>query len=237
MKKVMIAYTLVMVCMFVGIATAENEATFDPTTGQLHIPKVSVGTDHYTVDMQYTTGLNFTITNAAPTSPSEELSISDSTIIKYSGGEILTYNFSYNSQWSDGSGLVSLSGTETSYIYSGYTFSSLEHKCLKIITNVDADTSSSSTNNYYFYDDNGNFIHFLTTNDNYYTNQSQPTSGSLVMPNTLRAGYSWTNDPLLVVLDGDHYHGKRTFTIIKRETIKVPFGNVRSVQDKLFWLI
>lgn len=228
MKKIIFACILSMVCMFVGIATAENEGIFDPTTGQLHIPKVLVGSDYYTVDMQYTDGLNFTLTNAVPNSPAEEPPMSGDTIIEYHGGEILTYNFTYNSHYNDGSGLVDLSGIETSYIYSGYTFSDLPHNCIKIITEMDSGTSSLSTNNYYFYDDNGNFIQFLTSNDNFFTNQSNTASGSKIMPNILMAGYSWTNDPLAIVVDGDVYDGKRTFTIIKKETIRIPFGNVEA---------
>jgi hypothetical protein len=51
-----------------SVALAENEATYDPAAGTLHIPKVIVGILEYQVDMQQMSGLNFTVVNITPAS-------------------------------------------------------------------------------------------------------------------------------------------------------------------------
>lgn len=80
MKKVKLTtwyatiFTLAIVGLF-GIVWAENEATFDLSSDQLHIPKVLVGSDYYEVDMKRTGGANFTITNAKPAASSGSYSV------------------------------------------------------------------------------------------------------------------------------------------------------------------
>ncbi len=51
----------------IGMAQAENEATYSAGTGSLNIPKVLVGSTYYQVDMQQGDGLNFSVTTATPT--------------------------------------------------------------------------------------------------------------------------------------------------------------------------
>ncbi len=153
--------------------------------------------------------------------------ITDNTVLNYVGGEILTYNFTYSSKFEDGSATAA-EGTETSYFYSGYSFENLPYAAYKRVTVVDANATSTSTNDYYFYDENNNFVHYLTSNDNYYTNQTSNLLGAVVLPNKLVEGYSWTNDPLLVVFDGESFSGSRTFTVISKEFISVPFGKIET---------
>lgn len=64
MKKLLFAGSF-GIMMFGGVAFAENEATYNASTGVLNIPKVSVGSDYYNVNMQQQTGLNFLVTGAA----------------------------------------------------------------------------------------------------------------------------------------------------------------------------
>jgi hypothetical protein len=59
---------LVTGLFLVGMAQAENEATYNAATGSLNIPKVEVGSGYYQVDMHQSEGLSFTLTNATPTS-------------------------------------------------------------------------------------------------------------------------------------------------------------------------
>jgi hypothetical protein len=159
--------------------------------------------------------------------------ITDNAILKYLGGEVLEYNFSYYQIYTDGSGEASANGTEAVYIYSGYSFDSFpdkQNEIYKHITVIDAQGLSGSTNDFYFYDDSNNYIHWLTSNNNYYTNPDSPSSGSLVMQSNLVEGNSWTNNPLVIVYDGRKYTGTRTFTVIKKEFVSVPFGNVEAYQ-------
>jgi hypothetical protein len=67
-KKKILAGILAGVIGFSGVAFAENEATYDSSTGIVSIPKVIVGTAVYQVDMQQTEGLNFSVTTVTPTS-------------------------------------------------------------------------------------------------------------------------------------------------------------------------
>jgi hypothetical protein len=74
-KKKILAGILAGVIGFSGVAFAENEATYNSSTGIVSIPKVIVGTAVYQVDMQQTEGLNFSVTTVTPTSLSNNASI------------------------------------------------------------------------------------------------------------------------------------------------------------------
>lgn len=54
-----------------GVAWAENEATYNASTGFVNMPKVSAGADYYNVDMaQQGPGLDFLVTYAVPATSS-----------------------------------------------------------------------------------------------------------------------------------------------------------------------
>ncbi len=62
MKKILIIL-IFMNCVFAGETYSHDEATFDISSGELHIPKVVVGNDAYEVNMQYTGELSFLTTD------------------------------------------------------------------------------------------------------------------------------------------------------------------------------
>jgi len=169
--------------------------------------------------------------------PQKTYEITSNIMSTYAGGEVLTYNFTYNEQYYDGSGAIDASGKETLYVYSGYTFDSLPNETTnKHVTVYESTALNSSVNNHYFYDDNLNYHQFVTGNENYYTNQDDPTTGTLVIPNTLVLGSSWTNNPEFIVFNGvynDTHNGSRTYTVSNKEYISVPFGNVETF--KIFY--
>lgn len=62
--------------MFGSVAWAENEATYNSATGIVNIPKVSVGSDYYQVEMtQQGQGLEFGVTSVTPSTSSSLLNI------------------------------------------------------------------------------------------------------------------------------------------------------------------
>lgn len=62
--------------VFASMTYAENEATYNVSTGIIHIPKVIVGSAYYEVEMQQTERANFIVTNVIPTSQSSDSSSS-----------------------------------------------------------------------------------------------------------------------------------------------------------------
>lgn len=76
MKKRLLAGLAIGMLIFGGVAQAENEAIFNSATGSLNIPKVSVGSDSYSVDMQQQgQGLDFGVINATLSTSSSSSNI------------------------------------------------------------------------------------------------------------------------------------------------------------------
>jgi uncharacterized protein (TIGR02145 family) len=83
----------------VGIAQAENEATFDFGTGTLNIPKVDVGSVYYNVDMQQQgQDLDFEVTLATPSTSSstENIAIYNSSTGDLNIPTVIVGSDSYN---------------------------------------------------------------------------------------------------------------------------------------------
>lgn len=71
MMKRLVAGLTVGLLMLGGVACAENEAIYNPSTGTLNIPKVAVGSDYYNVNMQQQgQGLDFSVTGATASTSS-----------------------------------------------------------------------------------------------------------------------------------------------------------------------
>jgi hypothetical protein len=68
--------------IFTVVVHANDEVVYNTNTNTLNIPKVLVGSTYYTVDMQQTEGLNFSVTNATP--------LTSDTIVWPSGNNILS---------------------------------------------------------------------------------------------------------------------------------------------------
>lgn len=76
MKNKLLAGLTTGVLIFGGVAQAENEAIYNAATGSLNIPKVSVGSESYNVDMQQQgQGLDFGVINATPSTSSSSSNI------------------------------------------------------------------------------------------------------------------------------------------------------------------
>lgn len=153
--------------------------------------------------------------------------ITSNDLIKYTGGEVLTYDFTYNAKYSDGSGLVDVAGKETSYIY-GWSFPDVPYDTIKLVSAVEAGAVSSSVNNTYYYGSSGDLIHYTTGNEGFYTNQVNNLTGYTSLPGTFSLGMSWTTERILYRFEDQSHYGKRTFTVISKETINVPFGSVEA---------
>lgn len=73
--KTLLTFAIAIIVGFIGIAWAENEATFNSTSGELLIPKVAVGSDYFKVVMQHKDGLDFSVTSTSPSTSSGSYSI------------------------------------------------------------------------------------------------------------------------------------------------------------------
>lgn len=166
--------------------------------------------------------------SVTPTTPVQIYSITSNSISQYTGGEILKYKVSGNGSFDDGSGAYVFNGSAIIYIYSDYEFNSLPQPALLEVISLESDTLNVSYNNYNFYDDEGNYRHYLTGDGKYYVNQDFPEFGSLKLPAKIELGKTWRNDPLLYIYEREAFHGDSTFTVISKETITVPFGNVET---------
>ena len=114
-------------------------------------------------------------------------------------------------------------------MYGGYQFEGLPQQAILEVTTVESDSSSQSSNEYYYYDEEGNYRHYVTGENPYhYVNNESPITGALIIPDTLQLGLTWTNDPLQFYYDDTIYDAIRTMTVVSRETISVPFGNVET---------
>lgn len=145
----------------------------------------------------------------------------------YKGGEILTYDYSYSSSYSDGSGAVRSSGKETQDIYSGWSNPEITYPLYKLVVN-DQPTSgvSLTVEDFYFYDNSKNLIRYST--NNHYSNQGNHTAGSLLIPSVLSVGYGWSNTTYLKQLNDTDYYGTVSYTIVSKGFISVPMGNVEA---------
>ncbi len=145
----------------------------------------------------------------------------------YSGGEILTYGYSYSASYYDGSSAVSSSGRETQYIYSGWSQQEITFPLYKLVMNTQPTSGVSSTlEDFYFYDNSKNLFRFLTNNR--YSNQGNHTAGSLLIPSVLSVGYGWSNTTYLKQFRDTDYYGTVSYTIVSKEFVSVPMGNVEA---------
>jgi len=154
---------------------------------------------------------------------------SDDILVKYSKDEISTYNFSARSQYGDGSGATAADGTMTKYTYLGYTSENIDYELFKVVSVFDTNGISTSTNDYYYYYDiYGNLVHYI--NNNYYVNSDNPSAGAIELPSQFVPGYSWVNDSISLKWEGHIHKGTATYTIIKKETVSVPYGRIEAYQ-------
>ncbi|MEY8252842.1 MAG: hypothetical protein RPR91_10680 [Colwellia sp.] len=123
---------------------------------------------------------------------------------------------------------ININGTKKVLIHSGYQFDDLSFYAYKQVSVIDSDDLSTYTNDFYFYDNSGNQVHYLTSIENYYTNQGNPSDGVLKIPNSLYSGNEWISDPELLYFEGENYHGKRTYSVIQKETLSLQLGEIQS---------
>ena len=146
----------------------------------------------------------------------------------YQGGETLTYDYLYTASYYDGSGAVMSSGKETQSLYSGWSSADISNPLYKLVINDQPTTGVSTTlEDFYFYDTSKNLIRYLT-GTNHYSNKGNPTTGSLFMPSVLSVGYGWSNTTYLKQFNGIDYYGTVNYTIVSKEVVSVPMGNVEA---------
>ena len=152
------------------------------------------------------------------------------TLIPYNGSEILNYVVRGEGGYSDGSGQASYDSNVTLYIFGGFS-SDVQPNPVFLQTSVqEGQGQSFTTNDYYFYDDTGNYVQLTAEVEatDYFVNIENNALGALTYPARLKVGNAWTNRPYRFRYDGELYSGSRAFTVLAKEVVSVPYGNVEA---------
>jgi len=167
---------------------------------------------------------------AAGFKPYKQITKAPPTLIPYNGSEILNYVVRGQGAYSDGSGQASYDSNVTLYIFGGFS-SDVQPNPVFLQTAVqEGQGQSFTTNDYYFYDDTGNYVQLTTeveATDNF-VNREDNALGALTYPARLKVGDAWTNKPYTFRYDGELYSGSRAFTVLAKEMVSVPYGNVKA---------
>jgi hypothetical protein len=75
-KRLFLSGWVAWLIVFSGKVLSDSEATYNPSTRSLHVPKISVDAHYYDVDFQQGEGLNFLLTAIAPSASSASSGIS-----------------------------------------------------------------------------------------------------------------------------------------------------------------
>lgn len=156
------------------------------------------------------------------------VSITDTKVRKIDNDDIATYDTSYTTT----QGTINI--PETDHYYTKYIvdipgnplYGILLTKCVR--NSTFSDGSSTSTDDFYGYDNNGNLIHYMTTPKGIYTNKNYPSLGDLFIPSVIQIGYTFSNRSIYTKFNDVDYIGDKSFTVVDKEFITVPYGKIES---------
>ena len=154
------------------------------------------------------------------------LPITDDTIIKYNGTEVLEYAASMATTVNDYT-----SGEyygETDHVSLGLQDSN-HNNLMKILTVTEHGDRTSIASRYFYNDSNDNiYLYLYETSGSFYpANPVDNVAGIFYIPHRIIIGSSW-GDPHSFLNGGDYYEGTINFNVIGKEEIGVPFGAVET---------
>jgi hypothetical protein len=151
----------------------------------------------------------------------------DTRLIPYFPGDTLSYAYSYERAYYDGSSRIDIDGRlNINVVDSLYTTEKLQYSVQILSSIEDGGTVISSSSEHFAYDEDGSHYRYVLS-DGAYSNKEEGEDGVLFLKFNLSVGQSWLSRGDEYIED-DKYNVQKNYAVTSIERVSVPVGSVEA---------